>query len=184
MACAGNPHADGDAVVVADPAGGTWQRVVTDADGQVLGAVLVGDTRPYAMLVQAVRGMVAAPDVLGLLRPAGAAVGAGPADLPDEAGVCSCHNVACGAIRAAVDEGFEDVAGVKRCTKAGTGCGSCVPVISELIDARLAAAGKVVVKRLCAHFAMTRPELFEVVRRHGHPHVHRARRPSRHRSWL
>jgi nitrite reductase (NADH) large subunit len=56
------------------------------------------------------------------------------------------------------------VAGIKGCTKAGTGCGSCVPVLQELIDARLASSGRVVVKRLCAHFAMTRPELFEVVR--------------------
>ena len=164
VACAGNPHADGDAVVIADPANGTWQRVVMADDGRVLGAVLVGDIRPYAMLVQAVRGTVVPADVLALLRPTGAVAGSGPADLPDEAGICSCHNVACGAIRAAVDEGFEDVAGVKKCTKAGTGCGSCVPVVAELIDARLAAAGKVVVKRLCAHFAMTRPELFEVVR--------------------
>ena len=89
------------------------------------------------MLVQAVRGTVPhAADVLGLLRPTGGARGIGPADLPDEAGVCSCHNVSCGAVRAAVDEGFEDVPGVKACTKAGTGCGSCVPVLQELIDAR------------------------------------------------
>jgi nitrite reductase (NADH) large subunit len=67
-------------------------------------------------------------------------------------------------VRAAVQEGFEDVAGVKACTKAGTGCGSCVPVLQELIHAELRAAGRTVVPRLCAHFAMTRPELFETVR--------------------
>ena len=50
-----------------------------------------------------------------------------------------------------------DVAGVKACTQAGTGCGSCVPLLQELIDAQLRAAGKAVVKRLCEHFAMTRP---------------------------
>jgi len=114
--------------------------------------------------VQAVRGTVTPTDLVGLLRPAGTAAANGPADLPDEAGVCSCHNVSCGAVRAAVDEGFEDVAGVKRCTRAGTGCGSCVPVLQELVDARLVQSGKLVVKRLCAHFAMTRPELFELVR--------------------
>jgi nitrite reductase (NADH) large subunit len=164
VASAGDPHAEGEAVVLADPSAGTFQRVVVGDDGRVLGAVLVGDTTPYPMLVQAVRGTVRTPDVLGLLRPTLGAAGATPADLPDEAGVCSCHNVTCGAVRAAVDEGFEDVAGVKGCTKAGTGCGSCVPVLQELVDARLAASGKTVIKRLCAHFAMTRPELFEVVR--------------------
>jgi nitrite reductase (NADH) large subunit len=70
-------------------------------------------------------------------------------------------------VRAAVQEGFEDVAGVKRCTKAGTGCGSCVPLLQDLIDAELARTGRSVLKRLCRHFAMTRPELFELVRVSG-----------------
>ncbi|MET0144454.1 MAG: nitrite reductase large subunit NirB [Ilumatobacteraceae bacterium] len=167
VASAGDPHAAGDEVVLSDPSTGTWQRVVVGPEGRVLGAVLVGDTTPYPMLVQAVRGTVRTPDVLGLLRPTAGAAGAGPADLPDGAGVCSCHNVSCGAVRSAVDDGCEDVPAIKGCTKAGTGCGSCVPVLQELIDARLAESGKVVVKRLCAHFAMTRPELFEVVRATG-----------------
>lgn len=166
VASAGNPHAEGHEVIVADPAQGHWQRAVVDDAGRVLGASLVGDTAAYPMLVQAVKGLVTPPDVLHLLRPAGG-VASGPADLPDEAGVCSCHNVSCGAVRAAVDEGFEDVPGIKSCTKAGTGCGSCVPVLQELIDARLRESGKDVVKRLCPHFSMTRPELFEVVRASG-----------------
>lgn len=163
VASVGNPHADGDEVIVSDPVSGLWQKVVLDPDGTAIGAVLVGDATAYPMLVQCVRGTIPTPDVMTLLRPAG---GAAPtsADLPDAAGVCSCHNVSCGAIRAAVREGFEDVAGVKSCTKAGSGCASCVPVVQELIDAELRAAGKAVVKTLCAHFPMTRPELFEVVR--------------------
>jgi nitrite reductase (NADH) large subunit len=59
------------------------------------------------------------------------------------------------------------VADIKDSTKAGTGCGSCVPMLQELVDAGLEAKGVTVVKRLCAHFAMTRPELFEVVRLSG-----------------
>jgi nitrite reductase (NADH) large subunit len=168
VASCGDPHAEGDDVVVADAAAGTWQRVVVDGDGRVLGASLVGDTSAYPVLVQCVRGAVPTPDVLALLAPASAGGPVtGPADLPDAAGVCSCHNVTCGAVRAAVQEGFEDVAGVKRCTRAGTGCGSCVPVLQELVDAELARAGRAVTKRLCPHFAMTRPELFELVRASG-----------------
>jgi nitrite reductase (NADH) large subunit len=168
VASVGNPHADGDEVVVADPATGLWQKVVVGAEGEVLGAVLVGDTSPYTVLVQCASGVMPAPaDVLSLLRPTGTAGALGPADLPDAARICSCHNVAAGSIRAAVQEGFEDVAGVKACTKAGTGCGSCVPVLTELIDGALAKAGRARVKRLCAHFAMPRPELFEIVRATG-----------------
>ena len=164
VASAGDPHAVGDEVVVADAATGTWQRAVVDPEGRVRGAVLVGDTHAFPMLVQAVRGTIATPDVLALLRPAAGTATTGPADLPDSAGVCSCHSVSCGTVRAAVEEGFEDVAGVKACTRAGTGCGSCVPVLQELIDARLRESGRDVVKRLCPHFAATRPELFEIVR--------------------
>jgi nitrite reductase (NADH) large subunit len=167
VASAGNPHAAGREVVVGDAASGVWQRAVVDDDGRVLGACLVGEAKAYPMLVQAVRGTIRPADVLELLRPSGGGTAAGPGDLPDDAAVCSCHNVACGAVRAAVGEGFDDVAGVKSCTRAGTGCGSCVPVLQELIDAELTKAGQTVVKRLCAHFPMPRPELFEIVRVSG-----------------
>jgi nitrite reductase (NADH) large subunit len=166
VAGVGNPHAAGHEIVLADPIAGVWQKVIVVDDQRVLGAVLVGDTTPFATLVQCLRRSVVAPDLMDVLRPSGGGP-AGADQMPDSAGVCSCHNVACGTIRAAVREGFEDVSGVKRCTKAGTGCGSCVPVVQELIDAELTRAGRVVVKRLCAHFDMTRPELFELVRMSG-----------------
>ncbi len=167
VASAGDPHASGHEVVVADGPRGLWQKAVLDDDGRLLGAVLVGDASPFASLVQHVRSGAPVVDVLQLLRPAGGPAATGPADLPDEAGVCSCHNVACGPIRSAVRDGCEDVASVKQCTKAGTGCGSCVAVMQEVIDAELVANGQVVVKRLCPHFSMTRPELFELVRASG-----------------
>ena len=165
VASDGDPHADGAEVVVADPVAGLWQKVVLGDDGAVLGAVLVGDSSPFARLAACARGELAVPDVLEVLRPGGEAPGG--ADLPDGVGVCSCHNVSAGAIRSAVVEGCDTVGEVKACTKAGTGCGSCVPVLQELIDAQMVAAGRTVEKRLCAHFAMTRPELYEVLRLTG-----------------
>jgi nitrite reductase (NADH) large subunit len=165
VASVGDPHAEGDEVVVADPAAGTWQRVILDAERQVIGATLVGDAAAFPMLVQCARRTIPTPDdVLSMLRPSAGAAVMGPADLPDAAGICSCHNVGAGAVRAAITEGFEDIDGIKSCTKAGTGCGSCVPVLTEILDAELAKAGKARDKSLCPHFAMTRPELFEVVR--------------------
>ncbi len=147
-----------------DPATGTWQRVILGEQHEVLGAVLVGDVAPFNALVQRLRSGKPSLDVLDVLRPT---AGARSDPLADDAGVCSCHNVTCGWVRAAVSEGFEDVAGVKKCTKAGTGCGSCVPTLQLLIDEHLAASGREVVKRLCRHFAMTRPELYEVVKLTG-----------------
>jgi len=161
VASVGDPHAEGDEVVVSDPTTGTWKRVVLDGDGCVLGASLVGDAAPFGPVVSALRSR-STPDVLSLLAPAPAGGASGP--MADTCTVCTCHNVDAGALRSAVGDGHEDVAALKACTKAGTGCGSCIPVLQELIDEQQVAMGRVVVKRLCAHFAMARSELFDVVR--------------------
>ena len=164
VASVGDPHAAGQAVVLADPGRGLWQKVILDPEGRTLGAVLVGDVSPFGDLVQRVRSAEPRTDALAILRPVAAADGIA---LPDSKLVCSCRNVTRGAVKAAVSEGFEDVASVKACTKAGSGCGSCVSLVQEIIDVELRNAGRAVVKRLCPHFAMTRPELFELVRLSG-----------------
>ena len=47
-----------------------------------------------------------------------------------------------GAIRDAVAErGCDSAAEVRKCTKAGTGCGSCLKVLGQLVTAELAAGG-------------------------------------------
>jgi nitrite reductase (NADH) large subunit len=162
VAAVGDPHAAGDEVVVSDPTTGTWKRVVLDADGRVLGASLVGDVAPFGPLVSALRSGTPAADVLALLAPAATGGPAGP--MADECTVCTCHNVDAGSLRAAVRDGQEDVPSLKACTRAGTGCGSCVPMLQDLVDEQQVALGRVVVKRLCTHFAMSRAELFDVVR--------------------
>jgi nitrite reductase (NADH) large subunit len=162
VASVGDPHADGSSVVVSDPTTGTWKRAVLDESGRLVGAVLVGDSAPFGQLVSALRTGAPMTDPLAVLSPAPAGAGGGP--MPDDGAVCSCHNVCAGTIRSAVDAGHEDVPAVKGCTKAGTGCGSCVPILQELVDERLAAAGRAVVRHLCPHFAMSRAELFDVVR--------------------
>ncbi len=164
VASVGDPHAEGDHTVLSDPRRGRYCRVTLSAAGTVAGAVLVGDTAPFAALVQALRSGQAVTDPVELLRPSAPPAGGEPAD---EAGVCSCHNVTCGAVRSAVAEGFDDLAGVKSCTRAGTGCGSCVPLVQQLIDAELVRGGRTVTRQLCRHFALTRPELYEVVRASG-----------------
>src|SRR5690606_7783594 len=117
---------------------------------------------------QYVRNGIAAPDhPERLILPAGdgATVGFRPSDLPDDATICSCHNVTKGAICGAIAEGdLSDVGAVKGCTKAGTGCGSCVPVLTELLHDELRRSGKEVEVRLCEHFVQTRAELFEILR--------------------
>ena len=158
-----------EAIVLSDPVAGVYRKLVLSGDGRrVLGGVLVGDAGAYGTILQHVRGGLAAPDhPERLILPAGNGAPAGPAlgDLPDAAPICSCHNVTKGTVCAAIaDGGLTDVAAVKVATRAGTGCGSCVPVLSDLLHDELRRSGREVVVRLCEHFGQTRAELFEIVR--------------------
>ncbi|MEU1500576.1 nitrite reductase large subunit NirB [Streptomyces sp. NPDC005732] len=152
-------------VVYSDARSGTYRKLVVGRDGELLGGVLVGDADAYGTL-RALTGSVPpiAPGLLVLPAGTGAPVALGPAALPDSAVVCSCHNVTKGAVRAAVTEDCRTtLAEVKRCTKAGTGCGSCVKVLGRLVDDELAAQGVEADPGLCGCFARTREELYEIV---------------------
>ena len=154
-------------VVYADPVAGVYKKLVMSDDAStLLGGMLVGDAASYASLRPLVGGALGA-DPTAWLLPEGVEPPSG-SSLPDEANVCSCHNVSAGAIRHAVDnEGCTDVASVKACTKAGTGCGSCVPLVKRLVETQLTEAGIEVSKALCEHFEQSRAQLFDVVRVSG-----------------
>ncbi len=48
---------------------------------------------------------------------------------------------------------------LKKCTLAGTSCGSCVPLLKQLLEAE----GVEQSKALCEHFSQSRAELYEIV---------------------
>ncbi|MET8450733.1 nitrite reductase large subunit NirB [Streptomyces sp. NPDC005209] len=152
-------------VVYADARSGLYKKLVVGRDGTLLGGILVGDAEAYATL-RAFTGSVPPVAAESLVLPAGVGgpVQLGPSALPDEAVVCSCHNVTKGAVRRSVTEhSCTSVPEVKKCTKAGTGCGSCVKVLGQLLTAELEASGVEVDKGLCGCFAQTREELYEIV---------------------
>ena len=155
------------ALVYANPVAGVYKKLVVSDDARrLLGGILVGDATEYAML----RPMVGSdatmpPDPAGLLRFGDAsAAGAGPAALPSSAIVCSCHGVTKGELCGAVSEGARELAELKSCTKAGTGCGSCVPLMKAVLADELGKAGIAMNKALCEHFEQSRAELFDIVR--------------------
>ncbi|WKX70216.1 nitrite reductase large subunit NirB [Streptomyces sp. XD-27] len=153
-------------VVYSDSRAGVYKKLVIGADGELLGGVLVGDAEAYGML-RPLTGTVPplAPEQLVLPAGVGAPAALGPSALPDEAVICNCHNVTKGTIRAAVTEhSCTTVPAVKKCTKAGTGCGSCVKALTSLVEDELTASGVSVDKGLCGCFAHTRAELYEIVR--------------------
>ncbi|SDG74835.1 nitrite reductase (NADH) large subunit [Lentzea fradiae] len=141
-------------VVVNNAVAGTYSKLVVSDDARtLLGGVLVGDASAYPSL----RPLVGKEVPAALLQPGGAV----DVEMPADAQVCSCHAVTKQTITDAIQSGVAcDVAELKACTKAGTGCGSCVPMLKKL----LTECGVEQSKALCEHFTHSRAELFEIVR--------------------
>jgi len=150
-------------VVYADPVAKVYKKLVMSDDARtLLGGVLVGDASAYASL-RPMLGAELGSDPNAWLLPSG---GVTPVtgELPDAANVCSCNNVSAGAVRAAVcDAGCTDLGSLKSCTKAGTSCGSCLPLVKNILNAELKKAGAEVSSALCEHFAFSRAQLFDII---------------------
>ncbi len=149
-----------------NPREGVYKKLVVSADHRrLLGAVLVGDATDYGTLQQYCLNAMTLPDQPeSLILPALKGAAPGPTALPDSAQICSCHDVSKAAIRAAVADGAGSVAAVKDATRAGTGCGGCVPLLTGVVNEALEARGVEVSKDLCEHFPYSRQELFHLVR--------------------
>ncbi len=154
-------------VVFQDMVRGVYKKLIlSDDDKRLLGGVLVGDASDYMRLLAACNAgqdLEQSPeDLLFGSRQAGAK---GGAELPDSMQVCSCNNVSkgqiCHVIRA---DDATTATKIKACTRAGSGCGGCVPLVNDILSAELARMGKAVKRVLCEHFNYTRQELFEIVR--------------------
>ncbi|WP_017580158.1 nitrite reductase large subunit NirB [Nocardiopsis valliformis] len=148
-------------VVVNDAASGRYAKLVLSDDATtLLGGILVGDASAYATL----RPLVGSPlpgDPLALITPDGEGLSADA--LPDSAQICSCNAVTKGEVSEAIACGAHDVAELKSCTRAGTSCGSCVPMLKQI----LTQAGITQSKALCEHFTQSRTELLEIIRATG-----------------
>ncbi|WP_034620376.1 nitrite reductase large subunit NirB [Cellulomonas sp. URHE0023] len=154
-------------IVWADPVGGVYKKLVMSDDARtLLGGVLVGDASAYASL-RPMLGRELPGDPAAFLLPEGGG-GAPELELPDDAGVCSCNNVSAGTIREAVTEhGCTDLGAVKACTRAGTSCGSCLPLVKKLMTTELTKQGVAVSSALCEHFGLSRAQLYDAVRVSG-----------------
>jgi nitrite reductase (NADH) large subunit len=163
-----------EAITYRDPVANLYKKLVLgppDRRGyrKVAGGILVGDATVYQTLLQMCRGDMPTPrHPEELIFPAhsspASTVGVGA--LPETAMVCSCNNVDKGTICAAVCGGCDSVGAIKKITKAGTGCGGCVPLVTEILRDEQRKAGVVVANTLCEHFAYSRQELFDIVRVH------------------
>jgi nitrite reductase (NADH) large subunit len=172
VASFGDPFIFGNGIktiAINDNNKGIYKRINISEDGKrLLGGILVGDAEQYNMLLQTCKNKVVLPPnpediILGTRGSEEGAVGV--TSLPDDALICSCEAVTKGSICSSVDKNnCETVEAIKKCTKAGTGCGGCVPMLKDLMLHTMKGQGKVVRNILCEHFNHSRQELFDLVK--------------------
>lgn len=154
---------------------GVYKRINISNDNQyLLGGILVGDAEQYNMLLQTTNNKIVLPkdpeDLILGSRGGESEGGSGAStlgvmSLPDEALICSCEAVTKGTIcHEVIENKVTSVDGIKKCTKAGTGCGGCVPMVKDLIQGTMKAQGVYIRNILCEHFDYTRQELFDLIK--------------------
>ncbi|KNC78659.1 hypothetical protein SARC_08917 [Sphaeroforma arctica JP610] len=122
-------------LVYKNPMEGVYRKLYFTSDGKHLtGGILVGDASDYSQLLLLVQSKS-----LLQISPGEVLVGkkGDSEDMPlaDDALVCFCNNVTKGEIVEAItEENICDLEDLKACTKAGTGCGGCVPTVKTLLS--------------------------------------------------
>lgn len=149
-----------------------YKKIVVSADKKLLlGAVMIGDAEDYGNLLQMALNNIelpASPEALILPSLDGAAKPMlGPDALPDSAQICSCYDVSKGAICCTVQDGAQTLGDIKAETKAGTGCGGCTALVTQVMNSELAKLGVEVNTDICEHFAYTRQDIYNIVRIEG-----------------
>ncbi len=148
-----------------------YRKIVVSSCGKyLLGGVLVGEASAYGALLQTMLNKIElpeAPEYLILPETGAARPAIGVDKLPATAQVCSCNDVSKGALCEAVAGGATTIGALKSCTSAGTACGGCVPLVTQVLNAELKKLGVAVNNHLCEHFPYSRQELYHLVRVEG-----------------
>lgn len=115
-----------------------YRRIFVDR-GKLVGAIAVGAWEQSSRVQDAVQqGAMVYPWMLYRFRRTGLLWNLGdpsPDQMPDSATLCNCTGVSCGQIRAAIGGGCTTVDAVSERTGASTVCGTCRPLLAEMIDA-------------------------------------------------
>lgn len=172
VASIGDPHghtADSRAYQFTDERKQIYKKIVVSGCGTyLLGAVMVGDASEYGTLLQMMLNRIALPaDPEFLILPQAngqSRPGLGVDALPANAQICSCNNVSKGTLCDAVAGGAASIGALKSCTKAGTACGGCVPLVTQVMKAEMQRQGLTVNNHVCEHFACSRQELYHLIR--------------------
>lgn len=165
---------DVNVMVWNDKLAGIYRKLIFNKAGTKLrGGILVGDASDYSKLHKlAVNGGKLPENPAMLLTPTSAK----GLDADDDAAdtlmdnnsvICSCNDVSRGTIAMAIqDLGIDgaNLSAVKKCTRAGTGCGGCEPQIKSILAQELEKLGGTLSNHLCEHFPYSRQELMAKIR--------------------
>ncbi|KFY99776.1 hypothetical protein V500_01260 [Pseudogymnoascus sp. VKM F-4518 (FW-2643)] len=154
------------ALTYKDPFSAVYKKYLFTMDGKyLLGGMMIGDTNDYVKLNQMVKSqkeLEVPPSQFILGTQNGGEENAD--DLDDDTQVCSCHNVTKRDVVDKVKEGScKTIADVKSCTKAGTGCGGCMPLIQSIFNKTMKEMGQEVSNHLCSHIPYSRADLYNIV---------------------
>ena len=131
-----------DEIVMSDPAGGVYRKLVLRED-RLVGAVLVGDTADGSWYFKLLREGRPLTDIRDRLMFGESNIGDvgheghnRAAAMADSDEVCGCNGVSKGAICKAIKEkGLFTLEDVRRQTKASASCGSCTGLVEQLLMA-------------------------------------------------
>jgi nitrite reductase (NAD(P)H) len=149
-----------------DPFQAVYKKFLFTLDGKyLLGGMMIGDTKDYIKLVPMVKNQKPLDDPPSqLILGAKGSEEDDAADLDDDTQICSCHNVSKGDVVKNVKSGTcKSIGDVKSCTKAGTGCGGCMPLVQTIFNKEMKAMGAEVLNHLCPHFSYSRADLFNII---------------------
>ena len=118
-----------------EPKRGIYKKLIV-RDGRLMGAILLGDLRKAAYLMQTFDRNTPLPqERLSLLFDIGAPSKKITIDeMSVQAQVCNCNGVSKGAIVQCVTSGKRSAKAVMEATRAGMGCGSCKSLVSEIVE--------------------------------------------------
>ncbi|KFY20612.1 hypothetical protein V491_03577 [Pseudogymnoascus sp. VKM F-3775] len=154
------------ALTYKDPFSAVYKKYLFTMDGKyLLGGMMIGDTNDYVKLNQMVKSqkeLDVPPSQFILGTQNGGEENAD--DLDDDTQICSCHNVTKRDVVDKVKEGScKTIADVKLCTKAGTGCGGCMPLVQSIFNNTMKEMGQEVSNHLCPHIPYSRADLYNIV---------------------
>jgi ferredoxin-nitrite reductase len=118
-----------------ESAKGIYKKVVL-RDNKLAGAIILGAEDRSGRLLRMFREeQIYAEPAINLLGDNAAEDGAASViDMPGDAQICNCNAVSKKRIVDAISDGKCTLFTIGECTRAGTGCGTCQPQLTQLID--------------------------------------------------